>query len=456
MDAQSNKKVALLVTTLGAFLTPFMGSSINVALPLIGKEFVMDALLLSWVSASFLLSAAIFLVPFGKIADIWGRKKIFTLGIFIFTVSSLLGAISKTSLSFIFFRILQGIGGAMIFATLVAILTSVFPRGERGKALGINAVSVYLGLSLGPFLGGVLCQHFGWRSIFLLNVPLGFLIIVLTLLKLKGEWAEAKGEKFDLAGSVLYGFSLFSLMYGFSRLPTIFGFSFVLIGILGILGFVKLETKVKNPILNVDLFKKNKVFAFSNLSAFINYSVTFAVPFLLSLYLQYLKGLSPQNTGLVLLSQPIIMTIFSPLAGRISDRIDPQKLASAGMSLTTAALFLFTFLKEKTSLGFVIANLILIGLGLAFFVSPNANAIMGSVEKKFYGVASGTLATMRLLGQMLSMGMTMVIFAIFMGKVQITPQSYSLFLTSTKITFTIFAILCFFGIFTSLARDKLR
>ncbi len=452
----SNKRIALLIATMGSFLTPFMVSSVNIALPLIAEEFAMDAVLLGWVATSFLLAAAMFLVPFGRIADIHGRKKVFTCGILIYTFSSFLCAISTSSALLISFRILQGIGSAMIFGTGVAILTSVFPAQERGKALGINVASVYLGLSLGPFFGGFLAQHFGWRSIFLVNVPLGLLIAALIFWKLKGEWAEAKGESFDLAGSIIYSLTLVAVMYGFSLLPASAGVWLIIAGGLGIFAFVKWESGQKSPVLDINLFRKNKVFALSNLAALINYSATFAVGFLLSLYLQYIRSLSPQNAGLILVSQPVVQAIFSPFAGRLSDKIEPRIVASIGMTLTFFGLFLFTFLNERTPLEFILTCLILLGFGFALFSSPNTNAVMSSVEKRFYGVASGILGTMRLIGQMLSMGIVMLIFALYIGRVKITPEYYPAFLRSAKIAFFIFAFLCFGGIFASLARGKVR
>ncbi len=451
-----NKRTALLVATLASFLTPFMGSSVNIALPSIGNEFLMDAVLLSWVATSYLLSAAMFLVPFGKIADMHGRKKIFSYGILIYTLSSFLSGISKSAIMLICFRILQGLGSAMIFGTGVAILTSVFPAGERGKALGINVAAVYLGLSLGPFVGGFLTEHFGWRSIFLTNVPLGLIIITFVFWKLSGEWAEAKGEKFDFIGSIIYSLSLGSIMYGFSLLPAMSGLWLVVIGAFMLLSFAGWEIKSENPVLDINLFRNNTIFAFSNLAALIHYSATFAVSLLLSLYLQYVKGLSPQNAGFILASQPVMMAIFSPFAGRLSDRIEPRIVASAGMAFTFISLSLFTFLNEKTALEFVVINLIILGFGLALFSSPNTNAVMSSVERRLYGVASATVGTMRLIGQMLSMGITMLTFAIYIGRVQITPQYYPFFLISLKRAFVIFAGLCFGGIFASLARGKVR
>ncbi len=456
MDDAQYKKPALLVATLTSFLTPFMGSSVNIALPSIGREFAMNAVMLSWIATSYLLAAAMFLVPFGRIADIHGRKRIFTYGILIYAISSFLSAIAPSGLLLICFRILQGIGGAMIFGTAVAILISVYPVGERGKALGINVAAVYLGLSLGPFFGGFLTQHLGWRSIFFVNVPLSLLIIAFTLWKLKGEWAEAKGEKFDFAGSVIYAVTLPAMMYGFSRLPALSGICLIVLGGLGLLTFIKWEMNAQSPVFDLRLFRNNTVFAFSNLAALINYGATFAVGFLLSLYLQYTKGLSPQYAGTILVSQPAVMALFSPLAGRLSDRIEPRVVASVGMSFAVVGLFLFIFLGQNTSLGFVIAGLIVVGFGLALFSSPNTNAIMSSVQKRSYGVASATVGTMRLTGQMFSMGIAMLVFAVHMGSAEIRPENYQLFLTSSKTAFIIFTVLCFAGIFASLARGRLR
>jgi len=450
------KRAALLIATLSSFLTPFMVSSINIALPSIGKEFGMSAVLMSWVPTAYLLSAAMFLVPFGRLADIYGRKRIFAWGIWIFTVSSLLLAFSPSSSWLIAFRILQGFGSAMIFGTGMAILTSVFPAAERGRVLGINVAAVYLGLSLGPVLGGFLTHQFGWRSIFLVNVPLGVLVIYFLATKLKKEWAEAWDEKFDLTGSIIYSAALVAIMYGLSLLPARTGIALALAGVAGAALFVGWEMKATSPLLNMNLFFYNAAFAFSNLAALINYSATFAVTFLMSLYLQYLKGLTPQHAGFILVSQPLVMAVFSPLAGRLSDRIEPRVVASIGMGFTAAGLFLFTFLDGDTHIGFIITGLVLLGFGFALFSSPNTNAVMSSIEKRFYGVGAATLGTMRLIGQMLSMGIAMILFALHIGSARITPEYYPLFLTSMRTAFIIFSFLCFAGIFASLARGKVR
>lgn len=452
----ATKRAVLLIAILTSFLTPFMASSINIALPAIEREFRVDAVLLAWVATSFLLPAAVFLLPFGRLADIHGRKKIFGWGIAGYTAASILCGLSPSIGSLIAFRVLQGAAGAMIFATGVAMLTSVFPVGERGQVLGLNVAAVYLGLSLGPPLGGLLTQFLGWRSVFLVNVPLGLSIIALILRRLKGDWAEARGEKFDLAGTLLYSLSLTMIMHGVPQVTTRTGFWLLVLGVMGLTAFLRWEQRVEHPVLDVNLLKGNAVFTFSNLAALINYSATFAVTFLLSLYLQYTKGLGPRDAGLILVSQPLVMAVFSPVAGRLSDRIEPRTVASLGMAFTVLGLVLLAFLGEGTTLPLIVAILAILGFGFALFSSPNTNAVMSSVDRRFYGVASATLATMRLSGQMLSMAIATLIFALYVGRVRIAVANPASFLQSLKVAFAVFAILCFCGIFASLARGRLK
>lgn len=448
----TGKHIVLLIAVLAGFLTPFDGSAVNIALPAMGAEFHMDAISLSWISTAYLLAAALFLVPFGKIADIYGRKRIFLYGIAIFTLASFVMTMVPTTNMLIAVRILQGFGGAMIFGTSVAILTSVFPPGERGKALGINIMATYFGLTVGPFLGGVLTQYFGWRSIFFINVPIGIIACILILWKLEGEWAECKGERFDLTGSVIYACALVTVMYGFSIVPDVTGIVLIAGGIIIGIIFALYEMKIPAPVLDMQLLTKNRVFAFSNLAALINYSATFAVTFLLSLDLQFTKGFSPEHAGLILIVQPATMAVVSPIAGRLSDRIDPQIVASAGMACTAIGLFLLVFLTESTPLWYMLASLVVLGAGLGLFSSPNTNAIMSAVEKRHYGVASGMNGTVRLVGQMLSMGVAMMLFASFIGPAEITPEYFPQFTLCLHYAFGIFAVLCIFGIGASLLR----
>jgi MFS family permease len=230
----------------------------------------------------------------------------------------------------------------------------------------------------------------------------------------------------------------------------------LIVGVVALVVFVKWERKIKSPVFEVKLFIENRTFAFSCLAALINYSATFAVTFLLSLYLQYIKGLTPQAAGIVLMAQPIIMAVFSPLSGKLSDRIEPRVIASLGMALTMLGLILLAFVGNNTVLIFIIISLMILGFGFALFSSPNMNAIMGSVDQRYYGIASGSVGSMRLLGQMLSMGIATLIFALFIGRAQITPEYYPALIKSVRVALIVFAGLCGVGIYFSLYRGRLR
>jgi EmrB/QacA subfamily drug resistance transporter len=453
-DREVPKNTALFITAFASFITPFMGSSINVALPDIGGNFSMDAVTLSWVNTSYLLASAVFLVPMGKLADIAGRRKIFLTGIVLLTLSSAAIVFSGGTIMFITLRVMQGLSSAMIFGTALAIITSVFPASERGKAMGINISAIYLGLTLGPFLGGVLTHQFGWESIFFVIVPFGIVVFLLSRFKLKQEWAEAHGEPFDWPGSLLYGAALTAFMAGLSVLPKTWGYLLITAGVAGMITFVVVERRKAFPVFNMDLFFKNRVFAISSFSALINYSATFGISFLMSLYLQYVKDMSPQAAGEILAIQPVIMALFSPFTGRLSDRLDPGLVATIGLLLLTTGLFIFTGLSMDSSFVFIGTTLGIFGLGFAFFSSPNTNAIMGSVEKKYYGLASGTVGTMRLIGQLISMGVVMLLFSLIIGEVSISRENQQAFLTSARTSFLIFALLALAGVVLSSLRIR--
>lgn len=455
MDAtKAIKRAALIVASFASFITPFMGSAINIALPKIGNELQAGAVTLSWVATAYLLASAVFLVPFGRIADIVGRKKIFQVGLISFSLATLICLWAPTIEWLLIGRVAQGAGSALIFGTAIAIITSVFPTGERGKAMGIAIACVYLGLTLGPFAGGWLIETLGWRSIFAFTLFLGVISLMMSLAFLKGEWAEARGQKMDWIGSIIYGISLSAFMSGFSFIQKTWGLIAALAGIAGLLFFFWYESKQNSPVLNIKLFRSNRVFAFSNLAALINYSATFAIAFLLSLYLQYIKSYNAAEAGTILAIQPVLMAIFSPFTGRLSDKIAPQILASIGMGLIAVGLFAMIFIDTDTSMTFIVANLILFGIGYALFSSPNTNAIMSSVERKHYGIASGMVGTMRLVGQISSIALATMIFQLYLGNQTVVPENYPEFVSSVKTDFVIFAILCLVGVFFSLARGK--
>lgn len=451
-----NKNVLLATTMISSFFNPLMGAAVNIALPQIGTEFGMNAVGLSWVTMAFLLASAVFLVPLGKLGDMWGRKKMFLLGNVFLFLASFMCAVASSSSLLIFSRIIQGVGGAMIVTTSVAMVISAFPLAERGKVIGLNVSAVYVGLSAAPVLGGFLTQALGWRSLFIITGVVSLLIVFLVYFKIRTEWREDAKDKFDWKGSLVYMPSMTALMYGFSKLPTNSAIVYVVLGLLGLIAFVRIEMKSKFPVLNMQLFFHNKVFAGSNLSAFINYAATFAVSFLLSLYLQYAKHLSPQQAGLILITQPILMSAVSMFSGRLSDKMNPRILASTGMSISVIGLLMLAFVGQETSQTFLIVALAILGFGFGLFSSPNTNMIMSSVEKRFYGVASATVSTMRSTGMMFSMAMATLSLHLFVGDKQISDSNVHAFIQSSQLVYFIFSALCVLGVFLSLLRAKTR
>ena len=448
------KNIVLITVALGSFLVPFMGTSLNIAIPSIGADFALNAILLSWIPTVFILANAALILPFGRLADIHGRKRIFTYGVIIFTFASFLAAITPSEILLLLFVFLQGMGCSMIFGTGVALISSVFAERERGRAYGIYVTSVYTGIFSGLILGGFLVQQFGWRTIFIFNIPFGILILTIILLKFKSEWAESKGENFDFIGSILFIFIMVTLMQGFSTFPEgNTGKYLILIGILGTLIFIKYENKLKYPLLRISIFK-NTFFTISILGILVINLGTTAITFLLSLYLQYIKLLSPNAAGIILVLEPLSVAVLSPFAGRISDKVETRTIASIGMAITTIGLFSFTFLNQNTPLYLIILGLIIIGTGLAIFSSPATNASMSSVSKKIYGTASATVSTMVFTGQLLSMGVVLLIFAMYLGNVQITFQYYMTFLKSLNAAFLIYTAVCFAAIFALIFMGK--
>lgn len=453
-EEKSIKRVVLFIVVFTSFLSPFMGASVNIALPTISKEFGMQAVSMSWISMGFTLTSAIFMVPLSKLADIIGRKKIFLIGNIIFTLSTAVCMLAVSGESLIIARAFQGLGSAMFYSTGMAILTSVFPIKERGKAIGYTVSAVYLGLSAAPVIGGFLTQYLGWRSLFAVVLPFCLFVIFSTLKTLKSEWIDAQDDKLDLVSSAVFMLSISLLMYGFSKLPDSHAIILAVAGLIGVIVFVIMEFRAKYPILNMHLFKENRVFAFSNLAAFINYAATYAVSFILSLYLQYVKGYQPQQAGLVLIAQPILMMLVSTVSGRLSDKYDSRILSSWGMSIIVIGLLMMIFVDQNTHISYLTVGLLILGTGFGLFSSPNTNAVMSSVDKRFLGTASATIGTMRLTGQMMSMGISTMIIHMFLGNAKLTHENSLTFLSSAKVMFVVFTVLCFAGIFASLARGK--
>jgi EmrB/QacA subfamily drug resistance transporter len=455
MNQQVSRSATLLVVCTAHFLMPFMMSAVGVALPAIGRDFSASAMQLGLVETTYVLSASIFLLAMGRLGDIYGRRRIFQYGIVIFTLVGGLLSQAWSIESMIVMRFLQGMGGSMVMATTFAIVVSVFPPEERGKALGIAVASVYAGISCGPFFGGALITAFGWRAIFYMAVPLGVLTFIVSCLKLRGEWAEAKGEPFDWRGSLVYAGGIMLLIFGASNLDHgLWAWLLALCGTGGLIHFLILESRTEYPVLNVALLLGNRVFAFSNLAALLNYAGTFGVTFFLSLYLQYVKGLDPHEAGMILMIQPIVQAVFSPLCGRLADRFPAAGVATIGMGFCATGLGIAATISATTQLHLIMLMLVILGLGFALFSSPNVSVIMGSVAPRYLGVASGLNSTMRTLGMMASMTIITIIFSVVMAGQAVTAQTQPQFLFSMHAALLTFSALCVIGIFFSMARIR--
>ncbi len=449
-DLTSRERSVLFMVMSTSFLAPFMGSALNLALPAIGGEFHAGPVELSYIAASYILGSAAFLLPFGRLADIIGREKIYLAGIFLFGLFAQLSGMATSLETMLLFRLCHGSVSAMIFSTGMALLTAVFPPNRRGYAIGMSAAVTYLGLSIGPVLGGFMSHNLGWRSLFYFTALLSIATAAFAWKKLAWRSAQQSQERYDWSGALSYLCAITLTLCGLSMLSRLTWAKYSLALGLGWLAFfLYSQAKRSQPLFPVRLFFGNPLFFFSNLAALINYSATFALSFLLSLHLQLVLKLEADFAGLILLALPLFMALISPFAGRLSDRIQPSLLASCGMALCTLGLFAFSFLSAETSLGFILLNLCLSGIGFALFSSPNNNAIMGSVDKQHYGSAASALATMRLVGQAVSMAIVSLLLALHAGSNKSDAVS-----SAAHDAFLVFTALCAFGIIASLARGK--
>ena len=446
----------LFIVAVTSFLGTFLISSVNIALPAIEKSFNLNAIALSWVVSAFLLATAMFLLPIGRWGDLTGNRKIFKIGVILFTLSSLGSGLVQTGHWLIALRFIQGAGAAFTTTTGPAILVSAFPPNQRGRVLGISVSAVYLGLAMGPFIGGIITQQLGWRAIFYISSALGAVLALVAFKFLKKDAPRTtERNKLKLQGSLSYMIGLLCLVAGSALLPDFKGWLLMLTGVVALVAFWLFEGKSEHPVFDTYLFRSNRLFAFSNLAALINYSATFAIVFMISLYLQKVLGLSPQKAGSILVAQPIMMAAFSPLAGRLSDKFQPRYLSSIGMTLCTLGLGAFSQLSETTSLAFILIILVVVGLGFALFSSPNMNTIMSSVQKNQLGIASGAAATMRVLGQITSLSIATLFFALLFGQKAVEVVSNTVFLQALHYAFYCFTALCALGVYLSYSRGRI-
>lgn len=455
ISSKSRRTSAIFIGMSTSFITTFSGSALNLSIPDMGAYFHMGAASVGWLITVYTLIVAAFSVPFGKLADSTSRRNILITGIAVFGLTSIAAIFSPSAGVILSIRVIQALGAAMIFATNMPIAISAFPGRERGKAIGMVTAGTYSGLALGPVLGGILNTYFGWKSIFIFGAIVSLFAFMITLKGLDKDKVEVKNTKQDLLGNILYILMIASVIYGLSALNSMpFGWLLIVMGIVFGALFVLVELKAENPVIDVRIFASDRTYTLSNITALFNYSATFALGYLVSIYLQVVLGFSSQTAGFILISQPFFMAILSPKMGKISDRIAPYKLASAGMGLCALSLLFFAFIHSETSIWMIIGALSVAGIGISLFSSPNTNVIMSCVPPEKFSVANSILATMRTTGQSSGMAIIMLVVSGTVGNTSLYDIHSDDLIHTVHIAFIIFTVLCVAGIFMSLQRKK--
>lgn len=445
----------ILLASIAAFIVAFISTAPTVALPEIANEFGLTNVEQNWVMNLFLFTVAVLTVPFGKISGKIGIKNSFIIGMLLFLVGSILTAFAYDVTSLFIFRAFQGVGAAFAYDVMTTIIVLDVVEDRRGSALGILISCVFIGLALAPVLGGILTYNLGWRGIFYFPIPFCLIVIWLLYNKVKNEWKPYENEKLDKLGCVLYGFGILLTIYGFTVITTFNGLVITLVGGLLLLGFIICELKVKTPVFNIRLFK-NKVFLSANSASFISYVATFIVNYLLNYHFQYILGLNPQTAGLILIANPLTMAIIAPISGKLSDRINAQKLAALGMGIVTIGLIILIFLDGTTPIWVIVVAMIFEGVGFGLFTSPNTNIIMSSVPPQESPFASVAVTFMRVVGQSSSLAMLTIIFTLIMGDVVISASNFKNLIVSSQTTFIVSTVLCVIATFACLVGIKVK
>ncbi len=394
------KWVALSVTTVGIFMASLDMSIVVVGLPTILQSLHASIVHGIWIITGYTLMMTILAVILGRLADLYGRVKLYNLGFAIFTIGSLLCALSQTGEQLIIFRFLQGSGAALLMVNSVAIITDAFPKGELGRGLGTNLMAANLGNIAGYTLSGVMITYFGWRSIFLLNVPIGIFGTIWGYLRLKEIRVKPVGQKFDYAGSIIYCIGLATILLALTIGDPLSVRNIAILagGLAFFVAVIFVELRQKYPTLDLSLFKARS-FAAGNIASFLNVLAFSCGPFLRSLYLQLILGYSALKTGVLLIPMEIVMFVLSPISGRMADRFGSRVLSTVGLALNAAALFWFSTLNERSPYSAVLISLVLFGFGIALFASPNVSSVMGSVPAEKRGVANGIRMTLNQTGR---------------------------------------------------------
>ena len=447
------KNLLLLICTVLSFFTVFAVNAVTIVIPTIAAEYHMSNIMQNWITIIFLLVVAVLSVPAGQITGKYGLRKVTIISTILFIIISIVNVLVTSQEQFLACRLILGIALAFINVTSMAMIVSAFPPEERGTALGINITGVYIGLSLSPVLGGILNYNLGWRSVVLFGVPFLFVILALLLTTIKDEWITFEGIPIDIKGALSYGVGMALFMYGFTILNTQMGMILTVLGVIILIVFAVIEMRQDHPVFDIRFFKNHK-FLSANFASLCAYLATYAVTTILNYHLQYIKGFDSQTAGLILLVAPLCQVVLAPIAGRLSDRFVPQILAAIGMALGTISLFLFSSLDSATSMTFLVAAMIIYGVGFGLFSPPNTNVIMGSVPPNDTSIASASVATMRTVGQAMSMGILTLVFAFIMGDVPIIEQYYPMLIQSCQITCIICVVLCILSVFASFVGIK--
>ena len=445
--------IVIFVSFITSFFAVFLSNGIIIGVPAIAQDFAMNNVIQNWVPTIFFLVVAVFTVPAGQISGKFGVKKSLLAGIIVYLIGSIGAVLSFSTESFLIFRIMQGAGVAFLNVSAMAMVVHAVAPKNRGKALGFTVTGVYLATSLSPVICGFLVHNLGWRSMFYFVIPFLVLCIILMITKIPQEWKTYQDDKIDKVGSILYGIGILFFIYGFTSLITTPGKILTVLGIILLVIFGAYELRQKSPVFNMNLFK-NKKFTSSNIAALCSYIAVMVVTTILNYHFQYVRGWDAQMSGMILIITPIIMAIMAPNAGKLSDKIHPQKLAALGMGIATVALLILTFLTGKTPLYMVIIAMILQGIGMGLFSSPNMNAIMSSVPPKDAPTASASQATMRTIGQTMSLGLLTLVFAWIMGSLELAPQYASMIVQASQTICGICTVACLLAIFASLVGVK--
>lgn len=408
----------LLVTAFGAFLVPVDNSMLYIATPQVAMALKADPALVTWVPIASLVSLTALLMPLGRLSDVWGRKRLYVVGLIAAILTSLLSGISQTVYQLMAIRLLQGFGAALLTVNGLSLVSEAFASRERGKALGLHSAATFLGLSLGPLIGGLLVTQFGWRSIFFVVIPFYLIVLALACIKLPRPASGGQRRGYDFSGSLSFIGAVVLLMIALSlgRIvgwvsPFTLSFSACGAALVGL--FIYIETRVASePMIDLRIIRHNSQFTMGSLANLCQYlSAHQGVTILMAFYVQWTLNMSAAVAGVIMLAKFFTMALFSPLSGWLSDRIDTRWLCTVGMGLITVSLLLLSGMDANTSLANVFLRLSVLGVGIGLFASPNIKSVMGSLPQDKLGLASGTLGTSRSLGSALGLALVASILA---------------------------------------------